>query len=129
MSDTSKYTNYTQTYTKPNLTLTWQTLTNTNTNTHLEIQIQICSWIITFDFRWQTLRRVGIHLAELFRTSVTSLDMSSVSMGSACKLGVNTKYTITNTKYTIPNTKYICPNTNFLGYISLDQHVSNRRVL
>ena len=38
----------------------------------------------TFSFRWQTLPRVVTHLAELPRTSATSLDMFSVSMVLAC---------------------------------------------
>ena len=39
---------------------------------------------VTFSFRWRTLPRVVIHLAELPRTSATSLDMFSVSMVLAC---------------------------------------------
>ena len=39
---------------------------------------------VTFSFRWRTLPRVVTHLAELPRTSATSLDMFSVSMVLAC---------------------------------------------
>ena len=47
--------------------------------------IQQVSQSATFSFRWRTLPRVVTHLAELPRTSATSLDMFSVSMVLACE--------------------------------------------